>query len=672
MLPAVSVTLTDPDTSPPAPNPMGWALYPSAVATTAITMTAVTASDSSGVEYFFDETSGNPGGTSSGWQDSPTYVDTGLNPGTTYTYTVKARDKTPARYQTGASVPASAATNTVSFLTKVWNVNFHNPITTTENFWGAAPENTANSTWNRIGGTDNSLPVSARLLADSTGSTSAGVNIDLSAASFGGAARTNTGNQTIPGGLKIFNGFIGGDLATSNLTINGLNPAKTYDMILYSYWWWIAGGDSGLPVSQTLGTGLNGRIFVNRTNTGIDGTPATTLVQDTEPANMPGNHNYYRITGLAPDAAGRLAFQIGAYGTGGAERSNTAFNGIQLIEITSLEVDITHPSPSPMSFATPPTALGQTSITMTATTASDSSGVEYHFKCLTPGGHDSGWQDSPNYTDISLSPGTEYQYQVQARDKSSAQITTALSPIAAATTAFPPPTILTLAPADDSSDVAITGDLLATFDQSVTLTGAGSVTLRNLTDGTQTSITLSDSQVTASDHTLTINPAADLLPGKAYSVWISADAVSGPGANAFPGISDDTTWNFLTSVSPYTTWAAIHAPADLSNPTDDFDGDGMTNQQEFAFGLDPTSGTSVNPITWQLTDGVFKYTRTKDSGLTYKVYYSATLSGWTLDAAATQSPAPAVAGVETVTVTLAAAAPLDGKLFVRVEATPAP
>ena len=58
-----------------------------------ITMTATTASDPSGVEYFFDETSGNPGGSDSGWQDSPNYTDTGPQPNTTYTYTVTARDK---------------------------------------------------------------------------------------------------------------------------------------------------------------------------------------------------------------------------------------------------------------------------------------------------------------------------------------------------------------------------------------------------------------------------------------------------------------------------------------------------------------------------------------------------------------------------------------------------
>jgi hypothetical protein len=66
----------------------------------------------------------------------------------------------------------------------------------------------------------------------------------------------------------------------------------------------------------------------------------------------------------------------------------------------------------------------------------------------------------------------------------------------------------------------------------------------------------------------------------------------------------------------------------------------MINQEEFAFGLDPITGSSVNPITQQLdkATGIFKYRRTKNSGLTYKVFYSSNLSGWTLDAAATQPP----------------------------------
>ena len=41
---------------------------------------------------------------------------------------------------------------------------------------------------------------------------------------------------------------------------------------------------------------------------------------------------------------------------------------------------------------------------LTAATATDINGVEYFFDCLTAGGHDSSWQNSPIFTDTGLSP----------------------------------------------------------------------------------------------------------------------------------------------------------------------------------------------------------------------------------------------------------------------------
>ncbi len=96
--------------------------------------------------------------------------------------------------------------------------------------------------------------------------------------------------------------------------------------------------------------------------------------------------------------------------------------------------DVDPPNPDPMTWATLPHATGQTSISMTATTASDPSGVEYYFDCLTAGGHDSGWQDGTTYEDTGLSPNTTYTYTVTARDKSSNQNETGASAQAWATT----------------------------------------------------------------------------------------------------------------------------------------------------------------------------------------------------------------------------------------------
>ncbi len=81
--------------SPPNPNPMTWATAPNATSYSTIAMqaTAAVSTDGTGVEYFFDETSGNPGGSDSTWQDGASYTDTGLSGGVNYCYKVKARNK---------------------------------------------------------------------------------------------------------------------------------------------------------------------------------------------------------------------------------------------------------------------------------------------------------------------------------------------------------------------------------------------------------------------------------------------------------------------------------------------------------------------------------------------------------------------------------------------------
>ena len=101
-------TAPPPDIIPPTPDPMTWATVPYAASSTSISMTAATASDLSGVEYYFECTAG--GGHSSGWQDSAAYIDSSLNPITQYTYRVKARDKSTAHNETAWSTEQSSVT----------------------------------------------------------------------------------------------------------------------------------------------------------------------------------------------------------------------------------------------------------------------------------------------------------------------------------------------------------------------------------------------------------------------------------------------------------------------------------------------------------------------------------------------------------------------------------
>ena len=98
------------------------------------------------------------------------------------------------------------------------------------------------------------------------------------------------------------------------------------------------------------------------------------------------------------------------------------------------------PLPSPMTWATEPQATSRTTIQMAATIASstDESSVEYYFKNVSVAGHDSGWQDDPNYTDTGLTAGTAYSYKVKARNTANLAETDN-SELRSATT-FPPDT----------------------------------------------------------------------------------------------------------------------------------------------------------------------------------------------------------------------------------------
>lgn len=100
------------DVTPPTPNPMSFSSPPSAISSFSVTMTASLATDATSppVQYYFDETSGNPGGADSGWQSSRTYTNNGLSPGIQYTYRVLARDNVTVPNQTTPSSSVNVTT----------------------------------------------------------------------------------------------------------------------------------------------------------------------------------------------------------------------------------------------------------------------------------------------------------------------------------------------------------------------------------------------------------------------------------------------------------------------------------------------------------------------------------------------------------------------------------
>ncbi|MBN1868544.1 FG-GAP repeat protein [Candidatus Sumerlaeota bacterium] len=297
------------DFDPPTPDPMTWSIPPVGGSPTSITMTATTASDPSGVEYFFECAAG--AGHDSGWQDSPTYVDDGLDDSTSYTYRVRARDKSTYQNVTAWSDAVSTTTLDATAPTP-------DPMT-----WAIAP-------------------------------TAAG------ATSITMTATT----ATDPSGVEYFFECAAG-----------------------------AGHDSGWQDSPTY------------VDTGLDDMTTYT----------------YRVRARDKSAAQNTT-----------DWSTAA---------SATTLDGAPPTPDPMTWASAPRRASTSSISMTASTASDVSGVEYCFECVSGGGHDSGWQDDPHYEDAGLIEGQTYTYRARARDKSTLQNATAWSDTRSAAPGSPATTV---------------------------------------------------------------------------------------------------------------------------------------------------------------------------------------------------------------------------------------
>lgn len=111
LVPSTALYHADPpDLSPPNPSPMAWLTPPSPDGAEAVVMTAVTATDQSGVQYYFECTAGACN--DSGWRTDPTWRDAGLAPGTEYAYRVRARDLSAAEQATEWTADTSATTDT--------------------------------------------------------------------------------------------------------------------------------------------------------------------------------------------------------------------------------------------------------------------------------------------------------------------------------------------------------------------------------------------------------------------------------------------------------------------------------------------------------------------------------------------------------------------------------
>ena len=161
--------------------------------------------------------------------------------------------------------------------------------------------------------------------------------------------------------------------------------------------------------------------------------------KDIIPADNAEFLEHYRTIYPSEPPGGNPNYQYGWYNVWkeiyDESHGTAAKAAMQYIIDLYFDDDVTGPTPDPMTWASPPEAASDASITMTATTASDDlNEVEYYFACTDGDCHDSGWQSSSTYLDTGLLAETRYTYTVKARDTSNNHNPTAPSAEASATT----------------------------------------------------------------------------------------------------------------------------------------------------------------------------------------------------------------------------------------------
>jgi len=111
------------------------------------------------------------------------------------------------------------------------------------------------------------------------------------------------------------------------------------------------------------------------------------------------------------------------------------------------------------------------------------------------------------------------------------------------------PTLQALLPADGSSGVSPTANLLITFSEAVKI-GSGLLTIHRSDGSVFQRVPVSDAaQLSVAGNTVTVNPGMDLATGQGYYVLWDDNAFVDLAGNGASAMSSSTGWNFSTATS---------------------------------------------------------------------------------------------------------------------------
>ena len=171
------------------------------------------------------------------------------------------------------------------------------------------------------------------------------------------------------------------------------------------------------------------------------------------------------------------------------------------------------------------------------------------------------------------------------------------------------PSIDTLSPGNTSTGVAVSSDLVITFDEDVKKGTTGNIVIQQSAGGTFETIPVHSSSVTVSGNQLTISPSNLLANFTGYYVEIADAAIEDLAGNPFTGITGSATWGFTTS-SPNATHniitpVSVVSPAGAIYPatTGLIDGVGLSGNGDSGDILSETHAWATSANSWHSNNG---------------------------------------------------------------------